>query len=56
MYAIRSYYGQRCLEDMELPLDVKFRLGLVRDQAAAQQLSGRYEPLLVTAEPACIAA
>jgi uncharacterized protein len=46
---------QRCLEDMELPLDVKFRLGLVRDQAAAQQLSDRYEPLLVTAEAACIA-
>ena len=46
---------QRCLEDMILPLDVKFRLGLVRSEAAAMQLPGRYDPLLVTAEPASVA-
>jgi uncharacterized protein len=43
---------QRCLEAMQLPLDLKFRLGLVRSQEAAEQLPDRYEPLLVTAEPA----
>ena len=46
---------QRCLEDMVLLLDVRFRLGLVRTEAAAVQLPGRYDPLLVTAEPASIA-
>lgn len=46
---------QRCLEDMLLPLDVEFRLGLVRTEAAAEQLPERYDPLLVTTEPACIA-
>lgn len=46
---------QRCLEAMPLPLDLKFRLGLVQSQEAAKQLSGRYEPLLVTAEPALVA-
>lgn len=46
---------QRCLDAMQLPLDLKFRLGLVASQAAARQLPGHYEPLLVTAEPARIA-
>jgi uncharacterized protein len=46
---------QRCLEPMEFPLHVKFRLGLVHDQEEAQRLAERYEPLLVTQEPACLA-
>ena len=46
---------QRCLEAMVLPLDLKFRLGLVQDQEAARQLPDRYEALLVTAEPARVA-
>ena len=40
---------------MVQPLDLDFRLGLVHSQEAAGQLPGRYEPLLVTAEPALIA-
>ena len=46
---------QRCLERMILPLDVRFRLGLVRDKDALNDLSDWYEPLVVTAEPADIA-
>ena len=46
---------QRCLEAMLLPLDLVMNLGLVQSQEAARQLSGRYEPLLVTAEPALVA-
>jgi uncharacterized protein len=46
---------QRCLENMSLPLDLVFRLGLVASDEAANALSDRYEPLLVTAEPAYIA-
>ncbi|MGD2055171.1 MAG: YceD family protein [Gammaproteobacteria bacterium] len=46
---------QRCLEPMEFPLHVKFRLGLVDAQEKARYLNARYEPLLVTQEPACIA-
>jgi uncharacterized protein len=46
---------QRCLEEMLQPLDVEFRLGLVRSQTAAARLAPGYEPLPVTAEPACIA-
>ena len=46
---------QRCLDAMLLPLDLKFRLGLVHGQEEARQLPAHYEPLLVTAEPAHIA-
>lgn len=46
---------QRCLDNMTLPLDLTFRLGLVSSEAAASALSERYEPLVVTAEPAHIA-
>ena len=46
---------QRCLNNMTLPLDLGFRLGLVASDDAANALPDRYEPLLVTAEPAHIA-
>lgn len=46
---------QRCLEDMGLTLAIEFRLGLVRSQAGANRLARRYEPLIVTDEPASIA-
>jgi DUF177 domain-containing protein len=46
---------QRCLEPMEYPLDVTFRLGLVHSQDQMQGLSDRYEPLLLTGEPAILA-
>lgn len=46
---------QRCLEEMNRALDIDFRLGLVRSQEQAERLARRYEPLLVTAEPASIA-
>jgi len=46
---------QRCMENMTLPLDLEFRLGLLRDECATGALSDCYEPLVVTAEPADIA-
>jgi uncharacterized protein len=46
---------QRCLEPLEYPLDVTFRLGLVHGQEQMQGLSDRYEPLLITGEPASLA-
>ena len=46
---------QRCLEGMTLPLDLGFRLGLLRDESAVGTLAEGYEPLVVTAEPAYIA-
>jgi len=46
---------QRCMEGMTLPLDIGFRLGLLRDESAVDKLSDRFEPLVVTAEPALIA-
>ena len=46
---------QRCLEDMTLPLDLNFRLGLVLSDEAASALPEWYEPLLVGSEPARIA-
>ena len=46
---------QRCMENMTLPLDLGFRLGLLREERAASTLSDCYEPLVVTAEPADIA-
>jgi uncharacterized protein len=46
---------QRCLEDMHLPLNIRFCLGLVPSQEAAQVLQQRYEPLIVSGEPVLIA-
>lgn len=46
---------QRCLEPMQQTLDLKFRLGLIQDEAMASKLPGHYEALLVTAEPASVA-
>jgi DUF177 domain-containing protein len=46
---------QRCLEPMEYPLDVTFRLGLVHNEEQIHALSDRYEPLLITGEPASLA-
>jgi uncharacterized protein len=39
---------------MEYPLDATFRLGLVHSQEQMQRLSDRYEPLLITGEPASL--
>jgi uncharacterized protein len=46
---------QRCLEPVDYPLQVTFRLGLVHTQEEMQRLSDRYEPLLVSGEPAKLA-
>jgi uncharacterized protein len=46
---------QRCLEPMEYPLDVNFQLGLVHSQEEMSKLPDRFEPLLVSQEPTCIA-
>jgi len=46
---------QRCLEPMEFPLGVSFRLGLVRDPEEIRRLNDRYEPLIVTSEPVSMA-
>jgi uncharacterized protein len=40
---------------MSLPLDLAFRLGIVRSNEAAKALHARYEPLIVDAEPTRIA-
>jgi uncharacterized protein len=46
---------QRCLEAMDFPLDVDFRLGLVHGQEQMRRLSDRYEPLIVSDEPVSLA-
>ena len=46
---------QRCLEPMNLPLELKIRLGIVTSQEAACNLHERYEPLVTGSEPALIA-
>jgi len=46
---------QRCLEPMNLPLELRFRLGIVPDHEAACRLHERYEPLIAGSEPAQIA-
>jgi uncharacterized protein len=46
---------QRCLESMDYPLNVRFRLGLVQNPDDVQYLTDRYEPLIVTPEPALLA-
>jgi uncharacterized protein len=46
---------QRCLEPVVQSLDLKFRLGLVQNEAAITALPEYYEALLVTGEPASVA-
>jgi uncharacterized protein len=46
---------QRCLEPMDYPLDVDFRLALVHGQEQMQRLPDRYEPVLISDEPASLA-
>ncbi|MGB5261443.1 MAG: YceD family protein [Gammaproteobacteria bacterium] len=46
---------QRCLEPVEQALDLKFRLGLVQNEAAIAGLPEHYEALLLTGEPASVA-
>lgn len=46
---------QRCMKDLQQPLDIDFRLGLVRDESAANGLPEGYEPMTVTAEPVLVA-
>lgn len=38
---------QRCLGPLRLPLDITVKLGLARDEAAADRLPSEYEPLLI---------
>lgn len=45
--ATLSLVCQRCLQALEYPLSVEVSLGLVTSEAAAQNLSGRYEPVIV---------
>lgn len=42
---------QRCLENMRLPVQSEFRLALVENDAAIEQLPETYEPLLVETTP-----
>lgn len=46
---------QRCLQPVRVPLQLHSRLGLVHDEASAQSLPARYEPYVLTGEPANIA-
>ncbi len=38
---------QRCLQSLAYPVDLEFALGLVSSETAAENLPGRYEPLVV---------
>ncbi len=42
---------QRCLQPMPHPVDTGFMLGIVADEAEAQQLPPHYEPLVAGDEP-----
>jgi uncharacterized protein len=46
---------QRCLEPVELSLNLEFRLGMVKNPADMHRLHERYEPLIVGSEPMSIA-
>lgn len=50
-----SLQCQRCLESMAYPLEVSFQLGLVHSQEEMGKLPDRFEPLLVSQEPARVA-
>jgi len=41
---------QRCMEDMEYPVTVKVRLGIVPSREAAENLPDSYDPLVVSDE------
>ncbi len=43
---------QRCLQPVSVPLDLHSELGLVQDETEAAALPERYEPLVLTGEPA----
>jgi uncharacterized protein len=45
---------QRCLEAMDFPLDLEFRLGIVGSNRAAGNLPPRYEPLVVTPDSVAV--
>ena len=46
---------QRCMEDMEYPVTVKVRLGIVPSREAAENLPDSYDPLVVSGEEISIA-
>jgi uncharacterized protein len=46
---------QRCLEPLDYPLNVDFRLGLVHGDEQVRRLSDCYEPLMIADEPASLA-
>ncbi len=41
---------QRCMEELELPLDEELNLGLILAEGEADRLPAGYEPLLVTSQ------
>lgn len=43
-------YCQRCLEPLDVPLAAEVSLGVVRSDALARRLPGRYEPLVSNEE------
>ena len=46
---------QRCLEPVDLLLNLEFRLGMVKNHADIHRLHERYEPLIVGSEPMSVA-
>ncbi len=42
---------QRCLDELRFPLDLEFRLGIVRDESEGDRLPEGYEPLLAGGDP-----
>lgn len=42
---------QRCLEEINYPLDLKYHLGVVSSEAEIESLPQGYDPLLATGEP-----
>lgn len=46
---------QRCLAPLVWPLDIPFRLGLIRHEREADDLPGEYEPLLAAAAELAVA-
>jgi uncharacterized protein len=46
---------QRCMEDMEYPVTVEVRLGIVPSREAAKKLPDNYDPLVVSDEEISIA-
>ena len=46
---------QRCMEDMEYPVSLKVRLGIVTSRKAAENLPDSYDPLVVSGDEISIA-